>query len=95
MSGKSSNVIAGCFAMASFAVAVLSGLFIDNPASAVLGRALVCMLLCYPVGLLVGLVCQRVVTAHIDAHRMANPAEGPASLAPGGAPGADEEAIVV
>jgi O-antigen/teichoic acid export membrane protein len=100
VSGKSSSVIAGCFAMAAFAVAVLSGLFIDNPASEVLTRALLCLIMSYPIGLIVGMVCQRVLSAHVAAHKQANPSPdspgaGAASLAPAGASSAEEEPIVI
>ena len=96
MSGRSSRVIAGSFALAAFAVAVLSGLFSDNPASAVLGRAVMSMVVCYPIGLMAGMLCERVITAHVEAHRQSHPAPDSASLAPaGGAAAPAEEPIVV
>jgi hypothetical protein len=97
VNGRSSKVIAGSFALAAFAVAVLSGLFSDNPASAVLGRALASMAVCYPVGLMVGILCERVVTAHVEAHRQLNPPpKESASLAPpDSAVGQGENVIVV
>ena len=96
MNGRSSRVIAGSFALAAFAVAVLSGLFSDNPAFAVLGRALASMAVCYPIGLAVGWVCERVVTAHVEAHKQSNPVPDGATLAPAAsAPAHAEEVIVV
>ena len=68
-----SRVIAGCFALAAFAVAVVSGLAGMNPPTVVLGRALIIMLLCYPVGFLVGLICQRAIDEHHHAFESANP----------------------
>lgn len=69
----SSKVISACFALASFAVAILAGLASDNPASSVLLRALMAMIICYPLGLVVGLICERLILTHIEAHQLANP----------------------
>jgi hypothetical protein len=63
--GSISRVMAGCFAMSSFAVAIIAGLSGGNPATLILGRALVAMALCYPVGLIVGMICERVIAAHM------------------------------
>ena len=68
MSKTPSKVIAGCFAMAAFAVAVLAGLAGDNSAVSILIRALIALIGCYPIGLMIGVVCQRVMTDHIQAH---------------------------
>ena len=59
--GNTAGTIAGLFALAVFAVAILAGLFAGNAATAVIGRALVAMLICYPVGLLIGIIATRVV----------------------------------
>ncbi len=64
MTGGVSRAVAGCFALAAFAVAVVAGLAGGNGATAILLRALVVMAVCYPVGLLAGLVCQFVVDQH-------------------------------
>ena len=66
MVNSASSVIAGCFALAAFAVAVLAGLAGGNTATAILTRALIAMVACYPVGLLIGLVCQRVIAEHVQ-----------------------------
>lgn len=89
-------MIAGCFALSAFAVGVLAGLASDNPAPQVLGRAIICMLVCYPVGLVIGMVCVRVIAAHVEAHRKANPIPDEAKLAPASdQPSTGEEVIVV
>lgn len=87
MKGKLSNVVAGAFAMAAFAVAVIAGMPGSSTASSVLFRALVAMVLCYPIGLIVGMICERVVENHIREHQMRNPAPPPPSdrIDPGGA----------
>ena len=69
MSRAPSNIIAACFALAAFAVAVVAGMAGGNPATAILIRALIAMIGCYPVGLIIGLICARVMTDHIQAHR--------------------------
>lgn len=68
------RVIACLFALASFGVAMISGLASDNPASSVLTRALMAMFLSYPVGWIVGMICQHVIDDHLKIHKEANPA---------------------
>ncbi len=89
-----SNVIGACFSLAAFAVAIVAGLTSGNGAVSILVRAVIAMIVCYPVGLIIGLVCQRVVDDQIAAYRQAKPVTdetGPAE------PGRekDEKVIVV
>jgi hypothetical protein len=63
--GRAGRTIGGCFALAAFAVAVISGLGAGNAASLVLLRAILAMLVCYPVGLLIGMICTHVVDSHL------------------------------
>jgi hypothetical protein len=99
MKGIAATSIASVFALAAFAIAIVAGLASRNEAGAVLMRAILAMLACYPVGLALGHAAQRVIHDHVEAHRQANPA--PANTeevmadpsAPG--PGDDEEVIVV
>ena len=65
MTGAVSRAVAGCFALAAFAVAVVAGLAGSNGATSILLRAVIAMICCYPVGLLIGLVCQHVVEQHL------------------------------
>ena len=53
--------------MAAFAVAVVAGLARDNTPSAILLRAVIAMIVCYPVGMLVGMMCLRVLQEHVNA----------------------------
>lgn len=69
MSKAPSNVIAGCFALAAFAVAVVAGMAGGNSPTSILGRALIAMISCYPIGLIIGLICARVMADHIQRHR--------------------------
>ena len=59
-----SKVMAGCVALAAFAIAIFAGLAAGNAAGLVLLRALMAMILCYPVGLIAGLICEHVVAMH-------------------------------
>ena len=68
------RVIAGLFAIAAFGVALISGLASDNPASSILARALMAMVISYPVGWIVGMICQHVICDHLKIHKEANPA---------------------
>ena len=65
MKGTASKAVAGCFALAAFTVAVVAGLAGGNTAISILGRALVAMIVCYPLGLLVGIVCRQVIQQHL------------------------------
>jgi hypothetical protein len=81
MSASAVKAIAGIFALAAFAVAIIAGVASRNPASAVLVRAMIAMILCYPVGLAAGLVVRRIAADQIEGHRRANPL--PAQTLPG------------
>jgi len=96
MKTVSSRLIATCFALSAFAVAIVAGLSSGNPTSEVLSRALIAMMVCYPLGLVIGIVCERVIAAHIELHEQANPApdSNNVQVAPSEAP-LGEEAIVV
>ena len=71
MTGVLSNVLAGCFAMAAFAVAILAGLAGGNSPASILLRAVIAMIVCYPVGLMIGLAVQRVVSDQLEAQQKA------------------------
>lgn len=73
MKGIAAGTVAGCFALAAFAVAIVAGLATGNPPHVVMWRALLALVACYPVGLAVGLVAQHIVEQHVEAHRVANP----------------------
>jgi hypothetical protein len=73
MKPVTATTIAGSFAMAAFAVAILAGLSTGNAAASVLLRAVVAMLVCYPIGLVAGGVAQRLVQEHIERFRTDHP----------------------
>lgn len=59
-----SKVMAGCLALAAFAIAIVAGIAAGNAPAQILVRALMAMILCYPVGLIIGVICQRVIDMH-------------------------------
>jgi len=61
MNGSPTQVVAGCFALCAFAVAILSGLGAGNDAATVLLRAILSMAGCYVVGSVVGLLCSMAI----------------------------------
>ena len=77
------NVIAGSFALAAFAVAILAGLAVGNSADQVLLRAMIVIIASYPIGWAAGVVCAHVINARLEAHKAAHPipqaTEAPAS----------------
>lgn len=68
------STIAGIFALAAFAVAVIAGLAGGVDPSRILVRAILALLACYPLGLILGGIALRVVKDEITAHEDSNPA---------------------
>jgi len=68
---KTVGVVSG---LAAFAVALLTGLAVDNPSEVILSRALGALFVCYLVGLGVGAALDRLAREALEAHRRANPA---------------------
>ncbi len=69
------HIIASCFALATFAVAIVAGLAVDNPAMTTLKRALAAMCLAYPVGWLIGWMGHRAVREHLENYKREHPIE--------------------
>ncbi|MEX0655214.1 MAG: hypothetical protein WD534_08290 [Phycisphaeraceae bacterium] len=78
-----SRVIASCFALVSFAAALLVGLLSGNGAGVIIWRATLVMLACWVIGWIVGLVAQRVVDDHIQTYKQNNPIPGEADAEAG------------
>jgi hypothetical protein len=53
------------------------------------------MVVCYPVGLVAGMVCVRVIGTHVEAHRLANPIPSEAKVARGADEAANDEEVIV
>jgi hypothetical protein len=76
--GTPTKVISAALGLCAFATATAVGLWVDNPADTVLGRAIVSMLLAQLVGMALGAVAERAVKDHIDAqHRSESATSAP------------------
>jgi len=67
------KVIATCFALIGFAAAIVVGVAADNDALTILWRALIVMLVAWPIGRLFGGVAQRACDESILAHKQKYP----------------------
>ena len=67
------RVIATCFALVAFAAAVALGYSVGNPTATIILYALLAMLICWPIGLAVGSVLQRVNERAIQEYKQRNP----------------------
>jgi hypothetical protein len=74
------KVIAGCFGLTAFAVAVIAGLIADNPMMDILARSAIAMCICYPLGFLVGLIVEHVIAQHMRDFVEANPVPDSSAL---------------
>jgi len=59
-----------CTAVVCFAVSMLAGVAVDNPAGAILARSLGAMLVGWPVGLAAGIVLERLFREQADAEAL-------------------------
>jgi len=64
----SGKIIGACLGLTAFAVATVAGIFAGAPASVVLFRAMVAMLVCAGVGQILGLVATRAVREYVEAY---------------------------
>jgi hypothetical protein len=89
--------------MAAFAVAITAGLAAGNDAFSILLRATLAMIVCYPPGLLAGMLMQGVVREHVEAQRARSagsaasaspPSSSPSSGSPTGS-GASAQGVLV
>jgi hypothetical protein len=75
------RLIASSLALIAFAVAVLAGIAVDNPAYTIIWRAILAMAICYFVGLFIGAASQHAVEEDIESHRRRHPLQTPAESA--------------
>jgi tetrahydromethanopterin S-methyltransferase subunit C len=98
MKGRVPSVIAACMAMSAFGIALIAGLARENPASEILLRAVISMVICYVVGLTVGLIAQYVIGLHVRQYEVAHPVPRTEPRFPqgssGSADGADDVLVV-
>lgn len=77
--GTPSRLIASCFGLSGFAVAVVAGMASGNEGSRVLTVALCCLILCHIVGLAAGLIGESIVNEYMKNYRQGRPFVGPGS----------------
>jgi len=68
-----SKVIAGSLGLTAFAIAVVAGLAAGNPSTEVLTRALVCMAICYALGMVLGAIGEHTMQEHVRQYIAARP----------------------
>lgn len=51
-------------ALSAFAVAVLAGLSVGNPSQDIVLRAIVSMLICQVIGMVIGMIGERIINEH-------------------------------
>jgi len=71
--GDLTRVTAAAMGLGAFAVAVLAGLAAGVDASSVIVRAMISLIIVYPIGMALGTVARHVVQEHVKAYRSANP----------------------
>jgi hypothetical protein len=78
--GTPARLIASCFGLSGFAVAVVAGMAAGNSGSRVLSVALCSLIICHIVGLCAGLIGERIVEEYMKQYRAARP------ITPGNSP---------
>lgn len=66
-------MIASCFALVSFAAAIVVGIRAGNTTQTVLVRATAIMLVCWVIGLAVGAVAQWAIMEHVGRYKRGHP----------------------
>jgi predicted lysophospholipase L1 biosynthesis ABC-type transport system permease subunit len=66
-------VIASCFALLSFAAAIVVGIRAGNTTQTILVRATAIMLVCWVIGLAVGAVAQWAIMEHVGRYKRNHP----------------------
>lgn len=66
-----SKLFGSVFGLSAFSVAVIAGISSGNGASQVLLNAIVCMMICYVVGTMLGMIAERTVAEHASGYAAA------------------------
>lgn len=66
-------MIASCFALVSFAAAIVVGVGAGNTAQTIILRATCVLLVCWPIGFAVGSVAQWAIMDHIGRYKREHP----------------------
>lgn len=67
------KTIAACAALAGFAIAVLAGLAVNNPADVILTRGVTALFVCYAVGGVIGLAMEFAVSEGMRDYKESKP----------------------
>lgn len=67
------RIIASCFALSAFAIALISGLAADRATSAILSTAVFALMVCYILGLIVASVANVAISEHINQYKSDHP----------------------
>jgi hypothetical protein len=74
--GTPARLIASCFGLSGFAVAVVAGMASGNEGSRILVVALCSLIVCHIVGLAAGLIGESIVNEYMKNYRDARPVLG-------------------
>jgi uncharacterized protein (DUF697 family) len=69
------KLIASSLALTAFAVMIVAGLSVDNPAATTLTRALAAMAIAYAAGWAIGRVAEKALREEIEAYKTEHPIE--------------------
>ncbi|MFU8829220.1 MAG: hypothetical protein ACNA8P_07265 [Phycisphaerales bacterium] len=67
------RIVASCFALSAFAIALISGLAADRAVPAILSTAVLALIVCYILGLIVASIANVAVTERIESLKEGKP----------------------
>ncbi len=67
------RIIAACFSLIAFALAIITGLAARNSTLTTLWRAIVAMLVCYIFASVIGSIGEKLIAEHIRQYKIDNP----------------------
>ena len=76
----STRIVASCFSLAAFALALLSGMLSGNPAHSVIGNALFWLAACYLLGIVIARIANIAVSERLAEYRVERPIPTDADL---------------
>ncbi len=74
---RESRIIASCFALAAFAVAIVAGLGAGNDPLSILIRAIIAMVVCHVIGSIAGAILAHAARLHVDSLKPSTPQAQP------------------
>lgn len=69
--GSAARLVAACMGLSAFAIALIAGVSVNNPFETTILRALAAMLVCTPLGLMIGLTAEFAVRDRLATLRAA------------------------